>query len=256
MKKNVFLFLIICGLGLLFMNGENCLDIDYIDFEDEEVARVFAWDEESCIYEWRYNPKEGSQGEFTVENLKSKHDGSLLLQFAGPFTNQDGSTQGVSVLDGEFFEENTAGYSGVVIVDGTGINLEKRFGEVESYFDMEKSGFEQALMVDDGQVSEQVSLGWDMYKENKPLNYRFLVEDEYGEVYLVDFYRNTGLKDSLNLLVEYGFKKAVYLDIVGSELGYYYENRKYKKLGGGTAINLYKPKSPGGFLELYVLDAN
>lgn len=251
MKKFLLLFVFFVGILVLISSGNDCLKVDSVFMDEIEVGRLFAWDNPECNYKWNYTSKKNMVG-FSIDDLKSKHDDSLLLQFAGPFTDRDGTTQGLSVEDGIFIESVSAGYSGLVLLDQFDVlDIHSVEGNAAEFFVDEVSGFEQALVVHEGKISEQVKNGWNMYKDNKPLNYRFLLKDDEGDIKLIDFFVKTGLKDSLDLLIEKGYREVVYLDIVGSELGYYFENGVYKKLGGVGAINLYNSKSPGGFLELY-----
>lgn len=252
MKKILLICLVLIVGGVLLNQSKDCLGTEDIIWQGEQVGRIFSWENSECGYKWTYTSKKGSFDSFPMEELKENHDGDLLLQFAGPFTDEDGTTQGVSVESGSFIESEPAGYSGGVLISAEGgIDIVDFKGSASSYFKEGSSGFEQALVVDNGLVSEQVKTGWNMYKENRRLNYRFLVEDKFGQVRLIDFYKKIGLKDALSLLVKQGYKNVLYLDIVGSELGYYFERGNYKRLGGASAINLYNSKSPGGFLELY-----
>lgn len=246
MKKTLVLFsLVVVVLGYFWFEKEECLLV-----EENEVGRLISWNGE-CDLKWNYIPKNGSEDSFSVERLESGRP--YLLQFAGPFTDEDGSTQGVSFLKGEIVEDDGDYYSGYVVVDENGwvkIGNVNEFNNFRSeVIEQNWSGFTQALMIEEGMVVSEVRENWNLYAENRSYNYRFLVEDAFGEVSLLDG-NNMGLADMLNSMVELGYEKVVYLDIAGSELGYYFEDGEYKLLGGRLVEERYNPNSPGGFLEL------
>lgn len=246
MKKILVLFsLVIVGLGYFWFEKEECLLVEEI-----QVGRLISWDN-GCDLKWNYVPKMGSDDSFSVERLQDSKP--FWLKFAGPFTDEDRSTQGVSFLNGEIVEDDGDYYSGYVVLDKDSELLIGNVNEFNNFrsevIEQNWSGFTQALMIEEGKVVSEVRDNWNLYAENRSYNYRFLVEDSFGEVSLLDG-NNMGLADMLNKLVEIGYEKAIYLDIAGSELGYYFEDGEYKLLGGRLVEERYNPNSPGGFLEL------
>lgn len=246
--KKIFTICILLAVflvvGIWFENGD-CLRVEEI-----EVGRLISLDKD-CDLKWNYVPKMGSDDSFSVERLGDSKP--FWLQFAGPFTDEDGTTQGISFLNGEIVEDDGDYYSGYVVVDNDG---GLRIGNLNEFDDFRKeielnawSGFTQALMIEEGKVVSEVRENWNLYAENRSYNYRFLVETRDGQVKVLDGINN-GLADMLNSMVELGFEKAIYLDIAGSELGYYFEDGEYKLLGGRLVEERYNPNSPGGFLEL------
>lgn len=245
MKKLLFV-LVLLVVGVFFvLDEQNCLSL-----VEYQIGDLIMWDNQ-CEVSWDYLPKENVADSFSVARLQERRP--YLLQFAGPFTDNDGSTQGVSFENGVIVEDDGDYYSGFVVVDKDG-NLE--IGDLKDIDNFREwivrdrlSGFTQALMVNDGYLVEEVVDNWNLYKENRSFNYRFLVETGEGQVGLFDF-DNVGLETALKMLVENNFEKAIYMDIAGSELGYFYVDGKYTTLGGFAVENRYDPNSPGGFLEL------
>lgn len=228
----------------LINTEDECLNINEFD-----LGTIFGWSE-SCEVTWDFLAKENPDDLFEVDFLESRRP--YLLQFAGPFTDSDGSGQGLIFKDGVIFEDDGDVYSGIVVVEHGVLKLlsDDDFSDIRSEIvKRELSGFSQALMVENGSISRIVEDTWSLYSDNQSYNYRFLVEDQSGEVMMIDFY-NKGLRTVLDCVIADGYKKAIYLDIAGSELGYFWNGSEYETLGGSFVKDRYDPSSPGGFLEL------
>jgi hypothetical protein len=247
MKKFIFGVCLVLFIFVFLINTEDkCLNISEFD-----LGTVFGW-RESCEVTWDFLAKENPDDMFEVGFLESRRP--YLLQFAGPFTDSDGTGQGLIFQDGVIVEDDGDVYSGIVVIENGELKLFSKndFSDLRNdIVKRELSGFSQALMVENGLISKVVEGTWSLYSENKSYNYRFLVEDQSGEVMMLDFY-NKGLKTVLDSVIAGGYTRAVYLDIAGSELGYFWNGMEYEALGGSFVKDRYDPSSPGGFLELRV----